>query len=255
MTVALPSISESRDWAQAVRQRNPWFYRAPRSELEIGPIVSPLRLDISIRAAFIAFYRRRRELFRRDLDAFLELAKEQPYFVWFRRVACPLWHPEVLDDARLFETAWVKRLRATAQLCDSFEQRGFDERFPITLFEGRYLLSTETGKRVSGTIHAGDGNHRIALLIASGRTSLLPSQYRVKRFHRLVPGDTTPLLLGALGLEAEEYLEFLRRGYPSMQLRLKGGEVEVEGPGGEALKNEIRALSRIDLASLKGGTR
>ena len=74
------------------------------------------------------------------------------------------------------------------------------------------MLPTTTGKRLARELYAGDGNHRLALLIAAGQTTLLPSQYRIRRYRRLTPSDTTPVLLAALDLDEHRYLAFLRMG-------------------------------------------
>lgn len=193
---------------------NPWSLRKGYEEVAIAPLVSPLRFDVTVRQAFFTFYAEHRDLYRSDFSAFASLARAEEYFVWFSQVMCPAWQPHVLEDAGLFDAAWAERLRAAASLYDSFERGGFDSRFPITLYGGRTVLPTPTGKRVTRQVYAGDGNHRLALLLATGQTTLLPSQYRTKRFWRLTPIDTTPQLLEALDVDDRRYLAFLRAGYP-----------------------------------------
>jgi hypothetical protein len=245
----VPTIPEARDWISKARRGNPWRYRTARGELEIAPLVSPLRFDVLLRRSFLDFYGERRELYRRDFEQFARLAREHEYFVWFERVMCTAWQPHVLEDERLLAEAWAKRLHAAAELYDSYESRGFDSRWPITVYEGHTVLPTVTGKRVTRDVYAGDGNHRLALLMAAGQTTLLPSQYRIKRFRRLIPSDTTPRLVGALRVDEERYLAFLRAGYPSMRIERAGAEIHVEG----ALEAEVRELLRIDTGELERG--
>jgi hypothetical protein len=225
---------------------NPWSFRKGGEEIEIAPLVSPLRFDVTIRQAFFTFYAEHRDLYRSDFRAFAELARGEEYFVWFEKVMCRAWQPHVLEDARLFDTAWAQRLHAAAALHDSFERAGFDTHFPITLYEGRDVLPTAEGKRVSRKTYAGDGNHRLALLLAAGRTTLLPSQYRIKRYRRLIPSDTTPRLVQALQVDDQRYLAFLRAGYPGLGVEKVDGRIEVTGSPDAAVATEVRNLLRID---------
>src|SRR4051812_8470895 len=96
-----------RDWLHCARTGNPWTFATRPGELPIGPLVSPLRFDVTIRAAFMGFYRERRQLFAADPDAFAAQAREHDYYVWFRRVMCPAWQPEVLEDEVRFDAAWA----------------------------------------------------------------------------------------------------------------------------------------------------
>jgi hypothetical protein len=171
---------------------------------------------VTIRASYFEFYRDRRELFRTDFEGYASAAREHDYFVWFTRIMCPAWQPHVLADPASLANAWADRLRASARLYDSFEQGGFDERFPITLHAGGLVRPTDTGKRLARRVYAGDGNHRMAMLMAAGQDALLPSQCRIKHFLRLKPFDTTPELLAALRFDEQRYLAFLRMGYPSV---------------------------------------
>jgi hypothetical protein len=207
---------DCRDWVHQARQGNPWVLRRPSEAIQIGPLISPLRFDVTIRASYFDFYAEHRDLFRSDFEAYAQLARSHDYYVWFTEVMCPNWQPHVLTDPTKLASAWGERLRASAALYDSFERSGFDERFPITLRAARRVEPTPTGKRLARDLYAGDGNHRMALLMATGQTALLPSQCRVKHFLRLEPSDTTPQLLAALDVDEHRYLAFLRLGYPSM---------------------------------------
>ena len=249
----LPGPGERRDWLRHAWSGNPWSYETPEDELEIAPIVSPLRFDITVRLRFLRFYMDNRDLYRDEFDRFGRLAREHDYFVWFRRIMCVNWQPHVLADESLFARAWEDRLHASADLVGSFERRGFDPRFPVTLYAGRKVLETPTGKRVSRAVYAGDGNHRIAMLLAAGQRTLLPGQYRIKRFRRLRPSDTTPELLRLLELPEEAYLEFLRQGYPELRIERRDGGIEVEPPG-TAAEAEVRSVLRVNQPQLSGGS-
>jgi hypothetical protein len=200
--------------------------------------VSPLRFDVTIRRAFFAFYAEHRDLYRSDFPAFADRARGEEYFVWFRDIMCVAWQPHVLTDETLLARAWEERLRSAGALYDSFEQRGFDPRFPITLYEGRRVLPTAHGKRLARSIYAGDGNHRLALLLAAGQSTLSPPQYRVKRYRQLQPIDTTPQLLEALRVDEPRYLAFLQAGYPDLPDAAAEAELQ------SVLRIDKRHLSR-----------
>ena len=228
----MPAIDEARDWLHSTVRGNPWSYRKARDEVAIAPLVSPLRFDVTIREAFFTFYAEHRDLYRSDFPVFAEMARDEEYFVWFRDIMCVAWQPHVLEGPELFAAAWEERLHSAAALYDSFERDGFDSRFPVTLHEGRKVLPTSHGKRLARSTYAGDGNHRLALLMAAGRKALLPSQYRIKRFRQLRPHDTTPQLLEALEVDEQRYLAFLRAGYPDQP--------------DTAAEAELREVLRID---------
>jgi hypothetical protein len=251
LTGLFGSPGERRDWLRHAWSGNPWSYETPDRELAIAPIVSPLRFDISVRLDFLRFYQRSRELYREDFGRFADAAREHDYFVWFKKIMCVNWQPHVLADEATFARAWEQRLRATAALVESFEQRGFDTRFPVTLYAGERVLETGTSKRVAREVYAGDGNHRMAMLIAGGQSTLQPGQYRIKRFRRLRPNDTTPELLRLLRVSEDAYLEFLRQGYDGVRIERRDGRIEVE-PAGTAAEAELRTVLRVDQPLLRG---
>jgi hypothetical protein len=108
---------------------------------------------------------------------------------------------------------------------------------------------TATGKRVSHRLFAGDGNHRLALLVASGQTEIQPSQFRVKRYLRLAPADTTPFCLSLLGVNANDYATFLRLGYPDVPVGTEGGHPVVLDPRAPHA-DEVRRVIAVDLPSI-----
>jgi hypothetical protein len=67
---------------------------------------------------------------------------------------------------------------------------------------------------VTHRLFAGDGCHRLALLLGAGQAELLPSQYRVRRYLALVPADTTGPLLSRTGATWPDYRSFIALGYP-----------------------------------------
>jgi hypothetical protein len=193
--------TELRGWLHDARHGNPWRYERVREPVEIWPLVSPLRYDVLVRRAHFEHLAAHRDRYDEDFDAYARDAREHPYFAWFRHIMCPRWQPEVLLSEAALEQAWHRRLRASAALADSFARSGFDERFPITLYAGVRVGPATSGRHVDRVLFAGDGNHRLALLMAAGRTHLEPRHCRVKRFLTLRPADTSPTLAWALGDE------------------------------------------------------
>jgi hypothetical protein len=239
-----------RDWLKSIARGNPWVIQQPRRPAEIAALISPLRFDILVRASYFEFYADRRDLYRADFKAFASRARGHSYFHWFRDVMCVNWQPHVLANAQDFEAAWEARLRAAAELHDSFEARGFDTRFPITLYAARRVRPTESGKRVSRSLYAGDGNHRLALLLASGEQSLSPAYYRIKRFRHLAPPDTTPIMLDALRPSVDQYLDFVEMGYPSIRVERVDHGFELAHTSDERLRKEVGQLLDVDSANL-----
>lgn len=243
--------AEHREWLRSAARGNPYRREAGIEPVRIGEIVSPLRYDITVRAQHFALYAECRELFAADFEAYQRLAREQDYFIWFGRVMAPRWLPGVLEDPVLFENAWRERLRASAALYDSFEARGFDSAHPIELYAGYRVRDAAGGRRATRGLFAGDGNHRLALLMAAGQSVLLPGQYRVKRYLSLVPIDTTRRLLRETGAGWAEYRSFIELGYPSARLDAAEGRVLVEAAE-PSVAAEVTATVERDLPHLTG---
>jgi hypothetical protein len=238
-----------RAWLSGVVHGDPWIYRRLRVPVPIGPLVSPLRYDILIRQRYFEHFAAHRDEYERDFEAYARETRRHAYFVYFRDVTCPRWFPHVLNDDAALEATWRRRLQASAELYESFSRRGFDVRHPITLHAGRRLTATHTGKRVSHRLFAGDGNHRLALLLASGRTELEPDQFRVKHYLRLAPSDTTPYCLSLLRVTPAEYAGFLRRGYPGVPIATDGDRPVVQD-GDAPLADEVRRVIDADMPSI-----
>jgi hypothetical protein len=240
---------ERREWLRALRHGNPFRIEVPTEPARIGELVSPLRYDVLLRARHFVFHAEHRDLYARDFDAYARRASEQPYYVWLTRVMLPAWRPEMTRSPELVETAWRERLQASAALYESYTRHGFDETQPIELYAGRSVQPAPTGKRVSHRLFAGDGNHRLSLLMGAGQKELLPSQYRVRRYRALVPADTSGFLLGATAASWSEYRAFIELGYPGVSLEPEGGRVKVvcADPG---LRAEVEAVVAIDAPRL-----
>jgi hypothetical protein len=240
---------EQREWIRATARGNPFRFEAGRSDVRIGDIVSPMRYDILLRARHFDWHSQNRELVDADFEEYQSLARREPYFVWFARVMVPAWLPAAVGDEELFEHHWRRRLRASAALYDSFEAKGFDQAYPVELYAGLRVRPAVTGKVTGRHLYAGDGNHRLALLIAAGNEALAPGQYRVKRYLSLVPADTTGLLLRETGAGVSAYRSFLEFGYPRARLNPAGNTLLVDCPDPE-MKAEISAVIGVDSPSL-----
>lgn len=240
--------SAGREWVRSALRGNPYRIERSPDAVSIGELVSPLRYDVLLRVGHFEFVAAHRELFDDDSEAYEELARAEPYFVWYERVMVPTWRPHLREDRDGFERAWRERLRASVELHDSFARSGFDPAHPIELLAGFSVRPTPTGKRPARVLFAGDGNHRLALLIAAGQELLYPSQYRIKRYRSLVPADTTGTLLRLTGAGWDEYRAFLALGYPTAQLGLAEGQVSVTAD--PAVATEVEALVATDLPNL-----
>jgi len=242
---------EYRRWLRSAARGNPYRIVRGTEPVRIGDVVSPFRYDVMIRVRHFELHAERRELFGSDFDEYERLVRAEPYFVWFRRARVSTWWPWLLDDPDAFERAWRTRLHASAELFESFSARGFDRAHPIELHAGRRVHATPTGKRIARAIYSGDGNHRLALLLAAGNEFLAPAQYRVKRYRSLVPTDSTGFLLRESGAGWSEYRPFIELGYPSARVEMADGRVRIEADD-PAVQAEVTALVERDLPHLAG---
>lgn len=240
----------TRKWLRSAARGNPYRIERPRAAVRIGELVSPLRYDVLVRAGHFEFIRAHRDLYATDFETYQRLARAEPYFIWFEHVMLPSWYPHLLSDRDRFEDAWRRRLRKSFALYESFERVGFDRAHPIVLETGARIHPTPTGKQPKRSVFAGDGNHRLALLLASGADVLEPAQYRVKRFRSFTPPDTTGFLLEWTGAEWSDYRDFIALGYPDARLELVDGGVAVSASD-PAVAAEVDALVADDLPSLR----
>lgn len=251
-SVAKRALSdEARRWVRAAARGNPYRFERGEAPVRIGDLVSPLRYDVMIRVRHFARHAERLDLYETDFGAYERIVRSEPYYVWFTRSRVPTWHPELLGDPEGLGRAWRERLRASAALYESFSSRGFDAARPIELHTGRRVRVTPTGKRVSRALYCGDGNHRLSLLLATGRQFLSPDAYVIKRYRSLVPSDSTGVLLRETGADWDEYRSFLELGYPSARLTMEEGRVRVDA-GEPSLRAEVSALVERDLPYLVG---
>jgi hypothetical protein len=181
--------------------------------VELAELISPLRYDILVRARFLEVLGEQLDAVEHDLDRVVREATGTPYHRWFTGIALPRYRPREAAGERRARAAFRERVRRSAELVASFRARGFDERFPVLLRAARPGAMTASGKLVARPLYAGDGCHRLALLLASGHRFVEPAWYRVRRDPLDAPIDNTRPLLGPLAIGAAEYHRFLAVGY------------------------------------------
>ncbi|HET8600732.1 MAG TPA: hypothetical protein VFL99_10430 [Segeticoccus sp.] len=179
------------------------------SDVSIRRLISPLRYDVVVRAQFFDLLESRYGTSRWDVDGIAREATSHPYHVWFTDVAMARFRPWVLTDGDLLASQFAERVRRSMALWTSYRQRGFDTRQPVTLRVTQVDTLTDTGVELPARLHVGDGGHRLAVLLASGRDLLEPAMYRVdpRPFTRLI--DNTAILLPSLQLTQEQYARFV----------------------------------------------
>jgi hypothetical protein len=183
-----------------------------RQDIDIAWLISPLRYDVVVRAQLFTFVAGCGTAERGDPEALVEGARRLPYATWFRSVAMARFRPWVLSDPVLMEQQFRERVLSALSLWRSFRDRGFDPDHPVTLRGTDGPLRTDTGLLVDRRLHVGDGGHRLALLLSAGLP--LPAElYRVDRRPQRMLIDNTAVLVPALGLDDEEYVRFVSRGY------------------------------------------
>jgi hypothetical protein len=224
-----------------------------RERVVIDDLVSPLRYDVVFREMFFAFVRANRPLADDDFPAFLELARDQPHYSWFTRVAIPEFRPEWGDEPERWHE---HRVRRTVAIHDDLAANGYDPRRPIVLRTGvGEIAPTATGKRVSTRLFAGDGCHRIAWLSAAGVTTLEPHEYRLQRTRDFIPRDLTTAVLDTLEIGPAEYFAFLSRAYADGRCETEADLLERVGASTPQRLAEVQALIAIDRPRLADETR
>jgi hypothetical protein len=214
-------------------------YRPGTDPVPLDELVSPLRYDILVRAEHFRFLDRHLELLERDVEAYLDLALRHPYYTWYTTIALPRYRPREHADEQRRLAAFRQRVLDAAALWRSFRAVGFHPRYPVTLRVAAPGAATATGKVVRRRLHAGDGCHRIALLVAAGERELPPACYRVRSDPLGALVDNTGALIGPLGLGREAYYAFLARGYGA------------PAAGREAILGHVRAHTPDRLAELE----
>jgi hypothetical protein len=212
--------------------------------IRVAELISPLRYDVLVRAQFFEFLSGRPA--GEPAAQVVTAAWDEPYAVWFREVAMARFRPWVLSDPEALRASYAERVIASRELLQSFTTNGFDARTPVTLRVSAGVQTTETGARVSRTLHVGDGGHRLALLLLSG-SDLLPEMYRLDpRPMPLI--DNTALLLGPLAVSDADYCAFLQAGYtrrscPDVQSLLTVVDDE-DAVAGAELRSVLEAHAR-----------
>jgi hypothetical protein len=79
----------------------------------------------------------------------------------------------------------------------------------VTLDSRAEIHPTLSNKRPSQRLFAGDGCHRLVLILRSCNTTLAPKMYRIRIFRSVTRRDATSGLLSGLDLSANEYFSFL----------------------------------------------
>jgi hypothetical protein len=208
-------ISVRRSVRQAVSR--PWKDTGVEP-IDIGRLVSPLRYDVMTRVDFFRFLDTNLDLYRRNFTRFSKLAREEPYFAWFERVALPRFRPRLArKDRALVLHHYDERLHRSHALWMSFLKVGLDPRYPVTLRRAHPGARTENGLQIDRLYHLGDGCHRLAMLLVSGERLLPPDVYRIDRRPQRVILDNTAVLVPALDLDEERYAGFLSLHYADRQ--------------------------------------
>jgi hypothetical protein len=236
----------------SITRRRPRLLRG-QGPLDVDRLISPLRYDVVVRAGYFWFLERHRDLHDRDFDAYVALARRQPYYAWFRTVAIHRIRPGTPEAGDEMERAFRERLRKTTRLADNFAARGFDPAHPIILRSAGPVAVTDTGKSVAGRLFPSDGCHRLALLRLTGHRRLPPEWYRIRPERGWQPPDNTGTLITALGLSRAEYVEFLSLGYCATHHRdVDGLLADLAGSADAA---EVRRILAVDAPRLGAATR
>jgi hypothetical protein len=203
------------------RFRRTWKRRVPRNlplpdgELDLGPIVSPLRYDIMVRADFFHFLDSNADIFRADPSEFLYRARQHPYFVWFTELALPREIRQPVTEEAVM-VAFKRRLQKTYELYWAVRNNGFDPNHPVIMRRPKTVLPTATGKEIRRDLFVTDGCHRLALMEFAGMRSVPAAFYRVAVTKEpFTPLDNTVPLVRALRPAPDAYARFLSHGYGS----------------------------------------
>lgn len=180
-----------------------------REPIAIESLVSPLRYDVVVRARFYDFLEANEHLPRERL---LAAARDEPYRLWFEKVAVPRFRPWAMKTPTSLEDHFDERVTRSLDMMRTFRRDGFAGLPPVTLRWVRGVPVTDRGVTVAARLHVGDGGHRLGLLLRSGGC-LEPGQYRVdpRRYPAVI--DNTAILAPALDLDEQTYARFVSAGY------------------------------------------
>ncbi|MDR7418494.1 MAG: hypothetical protein QN178_06255 [Armatimonadota bacterium] len=191
------------------------------AEIEITPLVCPLRYDVLTRKQFIEFIDGHREMYARDRQAFLARARRQPYAVWLDGIVIPRHLPRLVNDPE-GRARWLdERMLRFVALYDAMAARGFDREHPVEIRITNRLEPTVTGKTVQARFILGDGSHRLAFLMTRGYTALPRHLVRIRWFERLVPFDSTATLARLIPLDEPSYAAYLSSLYSAPVIHVR----------------------------------
>nr|MBA3288755.1 oligosaccharide flippase family protein [Acidimicrobiia bacterium] len=217
----------------------------PDEPLPLWPVVSPFRYDIVVRSQFFDVIAEQEPLWRRDVDAFVDLAQSTPYHTWFNSVA--VHSIGVENDRAEREKAFDRRVRKSLALWDEFTAAGrrFDTRYPVTV---RPIEGDVVGriKRVRGRrFQPVDGCHRLALLLRSGRQQLEPGEYRIAAADAPLL-DNTERLTADLGLDPATYYRFVSKGFLDVEHGTRDALLAAVAAGDPGLAADLDAVMAVD---------
>jgi hypothetical protein len=228
--------------------------RVGSEPVRIDELISPLRYDVLARQQFFELVAGLPPGDRGEIAELAEIARRTPYFTWFHAVVIPRFRPELVGSEAEIERAFEQRVERSIELYESFLASGYRGRdWPITLFSGRTIHPTDSGKQLDRKLYAGDGCHRLALLRSSGIEVLGPGDYQVRTTRELTPLDNTARLLPLLGVEPERYFTFLSLSYsPSRPCWTREQLLARVRLDDQRRLAELEAVLEVDLPLLSG---
>lgn len=176
--------------------------------LPIAQLVYPLRYDIVVRMRLFEAYAAERERYRTDPAAFVELACDHDYHIWFERVMMVRRADYIAHHHLTPDDIFTDCVHQAAELYESIVGSGFDAKRPIVPFTGREILPADSGAVSAEQYFPGDGCHRLACLMSLGHTTLPATFFRIKRFDRLQPFDNTRLLREHLDINWPDFAKW-----------------------------------------------
>ena len=238
---------QRRRLRRMLRQRQATLVPGERP-LPIDELISPLRYDVVVREQYLHYVADHLDLYGADPEAFLAGSRRQPYHAWFRSVAIHRIRPGTTGQDAL-DRAFRERVHKTVRLYLAITGFGFDDRYPVVIGDAGPVVTTDTGKVLSGRLYPTDGCHRLALLRFTGYRHLPPSFYRLQSTPGWRPPDNTHTLIDALGLTGPEYFSFLSAGYAGEACRDRASLLEYVAARHPDRLGELHRVILIDTPS------